>query len=166
MTIHHLAQLNIARLVAPLDSPPLKEFVDFLDPVNRFAEESPGFVWRLVGEDGQSSSYLPPAFADPLTIVNMSVWQDLASLQQFIYQTVHRYFLQSRRKWFEKLDGPSTVLWWIPAGQLPTLDEAKEKLRLLEARGPTPDAFSLTVAFDAGGAPLAREVRPATNAAT
>jgi len=165
MTTHHLAQLNIARLAAPLDSPRLKEFVDFLDPVNRFAEESPGFVWRLVGEDGQSSSYLPPVFDDPMTIVNMSVWEDLASLQQFMYQSVHRYFLQNRRKWFDKRDGPSTVLWWVGARTIPTLQEAKEKLRLLETRGPTPDAFSLHVSFDPTGAPLAREDRSQVDAA-
>ena len=165
MTAHHLAQLNIARLAAPLDSPQLKEFVDFLDPVNRFAEESPGFVWRLVGEDGQSSSYLPAAFDDPMVIVNMSVWEDLASLRQFMYQSVHRYFLQNRRKWFEKRDGPSTVLWWVPASEIPTLTEAKEKLRLLETQGPTPDAFSLRVTFDASGMPLPREDRPMADAA-
>lgn len=161
MVAHHLAQLNIARLAAPLDSPQLREFVDFLDPVNRFAEESPGFVWRLAGEEGQSSSFLPPAFDDPAILVNMSVWEDLATLQEFMYQTVHRYFLQSRRKWFEKLAGPHVVLWWVPAGTIPTVAQAQERLRLLETQGPTPEAFSLQVAFDAAGAPLARDARPA-----
>ena len=153
----HLAELNIARLRAPLDAPELKEFVDFLDPVNRFAEESPGFVWRLVGDDGQSSSYLPPAYDDPMVITNLSVWTSLASLRDFMYGTVHRYFLQSRRKWFERMTQPHVVLWWIPAGELPTLDDAKSRLQLLEDQGSTSAAFTLENPYDADGMPLSRE---------
>ena len=140
--------------VAPLDAPLMKEFVDFLDPVNRFADESPGFVWRMQGKGGQASSYLPSPFADPLMITNLTVWADLDALRGFTYQTVHRYFLQSRRKWFDRVDGHQLVLWWIPAGEIPTLAEAKRRLELLEGYGPSAEAFTLQAAFDAAGGPL------------
>ncbi len=92
----HLAQLNVSRLLAPLDSPTLKEFVAFLAPVNAYAEQSPGFVWRLSTPDGLSSSYMPSLFADPMMITNLTVWTDVDSLRAFTYQTVHKYFLHSR----------------------------------------------------------------------
>jgi hypothetical protein len=152
----HLAQFNISRLKAPLDDPSLKEFVDFLDPVNAFAEQSPGFVWRLTAADGAAASYLPSPYEDPMVITNLTVWTDLESLRVFAYETVHRYFLQSRRKWFDRPAGKQVVLWWIPAGQLPTLEEAKAKLRLLEERGPSVSAFTFHDAFDEAGQPVPR----------
>ena len=94
----HLAQFNISRLKVPLDDPSLKEFVDFLDPVNAFAEQSPGLVWRLTAADGAAASYLPSSYGDSMMITNLTVWTDLESLRVFAYETVHRYFLQSRRK--------------------------------------------------------------------
>jgi hypothetical protein len=152
----HLAEFNVSRLRAPLDSPTLKEFADFLDPVNAFAEQSPGFVWRLAAADGQAAAYLPPVYDDPLVITNLTVWTDLASLRAFAYETVHRYFLQSRRKWFDRAVGRQVVLWWVPAGHLPGLDEAKRRLVLLEERGPSAEAFTFQEAVDPAGRPLAR----------
>jgi len=157
----HLAQLNIGRIVAPLDAPELQEFVSFLDPVNAQAERMPGFVWRLTADDGAPSSYVSSPFEDPLMITNMSVWTDLDSLRAFMYDTVHRYFLQQRRRWFEKLDHRYVVLWWVPAGTVPTLDEALARLRDLEAHGSTPAAFSLHEPFGPDGEPLARPARQA-----
>jgi hypothetical protein len=156
----HLAEFNISRLKAPLDAPVLHEFVAFLDPVNAFAEQSPGFVWRLAGADGQAASYLPPVFDDPLVITNLTVWTDLESLRTFAYQTVHRYFLQSRRRWFERAVGRQLVMWWVPAGHLPGLDEAKQRLLLLEERGASAEAFTFQEAFDSAGRPLPQAMRP------
>ncbi|HEX5838148.1 MAG TPA: DUF3291 domain-containing protein [Anaerolineales bacterium] len=150
----HLAEFNISRLKAPLDSPVMKEFVDFLEPVNRFAEESTGYVWRLVAPDGQASSYLPPAFEDEMIVTNLTVWEDIESLKNFVYQTVHTYFLRSRKKWFEQVSDRQVVLWWIPKGHLPTLEEAKEKLRCLQEIGPGPDAFTFQDLFDSEGNPI------------
>ncbi len=158
----HLSQLNIARLRAPLDAPEIKEFVDFLDPVNRFAEESPGFVWRLSGDDGLAASYLPSSFDDPMVISNLTVWTDIESLRHFVYQTVHRYFLQNRRSWFERLDEPQVVMWWKRAGVMPTLEEGKQKLLLLRANGPTKVAFTNQAAYDFEGNPLPRASRSDT----
>lgn len=160
---YHLAQFNIARLRAPLDTAEMAEFVAFLDPINAFAERCPGFVWRLTAPDGASSSYLSAADDDPMVIPNLSVWTDIASLRTFAYQTVHRYFLQNRRTWFERMEGRLLVLWWVPAGCAPVLDEAKARLRLLEERGPTAAAFTFQDAYDPTGTPLPRTARPAAD---
>lgn len=148
---YHLAQANIARFKATLDDPIMKEFVDFLDPVNRFAEESPGFVWRLKDEQGRPASYIESPFKDEMMAVNISVWENLDALKDFVYGTVHSYFLRNKKKWFD-LSGPSVfVLWWMPEGELPTLEMAKQKLEALEADGPTPEAFSIRNLFDPVG---------------
>ena len=149
----HIAEFNISRLKAPLDSPIMKEFVDFLEPVNKFAEESPGYVWRLAAPDGQASSYLPPAYEDEMIVTNLTVLEDIESLRNFVYQTVHTYFLHSRKKWFEQAAGLQTVLWWIKKGHIPTVEEGKEKLRCLQENGPTPDAFTFQKSFDINGEP-------------
>jgi hypothetical protein len=94
-----------------------------------------------------------------MMITNLTVWTDLESLRVFTYETVHRYFLQSRRKWFDRIASKQLVLWWVPAGQIPTLDEAKAKLHVLEERGSTATAFTLQDAFDPRGQPVARAAR-------
>jgi hypothetical protein len=147
--------LNISRLLAPLTALEMKEFVDFLEPVNKFAEESPGFVWRMKGENGEASSLLASPFEDPMIVTNLTVWLDIPSLQSFVYKSVHRYFLQNRRQWFARVDGSQFVLWWVLPGAIPTLDEAKSRLEQLEASGPGPEAFTLQQAFDSSGAPMA-----------
>ena len=156
----HIAEFNISRLKAPLDSPSMKEFVDFLAPVNKFAEESHGFVWRLTAPDGQASSYLPPTYEDPMIVTNLTVWEDIDSLKNFVYQTVHTYFLRGRKKWFDQVSEYSTVLWWVAAGQIPTIEEAKAKLVHLGLHGPTSTAFTFQTQFDSSGNPLKREENP------
>lgn len=133
-----LAQINIARMLAPLESEAMKEFRDFLAPVNLLAEASPGFIWRYSDENAHQFE-MP--WEDEMIIVNMSVWENVASLKSFTYETVHSYFLKSRKKWFHQLDHPHSVLWWVEDGYIPTLTEAKAKLELLKKKGPTEDAF-------------------------
>jgi len=140
-----LAQLNIATLVAPIDSPELVDFVANLDRVNALAEESTGFVWRLQTDEGDATGIKD--FGDDI-IVNMSVWQDVESLQQFVYESTHIEIMRRRRDWFEKMRDNYMVLWWIPDGHIPSLAEAEEKLECLKENGPTPDAFSFRQAFD------------------
>lgn len=144
----YIAEFNISRLKAPLDSPMMKEFVDFLEPVNRFAEQSPGYIWRLTAPEGMASSYLPPAYEDEMIVTNLTVWKDIDSLKNFTYQTVHTYFLRSRKKWFDHFAEYQVVLWWIEQSHIPTVEEAKEKMRCLNENGPTADAFTFQVAFD------------------
>ena len=148
---YHLAQANIARFKASLDSPVMKEFVDFIEPVNRFAEESEGFIWRLKDEEGRSASYIESPFKDEMMAVNISVWQDIDTFKSFVYGTVHSYFLKNKKKWFD-MKGPSQfVMWWLPKGELPTLQMAKDKLETLETNGESPEAFSMKQLFDAHG---------------
>lgn len=148
---YHLAQANIARFKASLDNPLMKEFVDFLEPVNRFAEESEGFIWRLKDEEGRSASYIESPFKDEMMAVNISVWQDIDTFKGFVYGTVHSYFLKNKKKWFD-MKGPSQfVMWWLPKGELPTLEMAKDKLETLEINGESPEAFSMKQLFDAHG---------------
>lgn len=156
---YYLAQANIAKFRAKLDNPIMKEFVDFLEPVNRFAEESEGFVWRLKDDDGRSASYIESPFKDEMMAVNVSVWEHLDSFKNFVYGSVHHYFLRNKKKWFD-LKGPSQfVMWWIPQGTLPTLDMAKEKLELLEENGPSPDAFTLKEFYDHKGNKMTATLR-------
>ena len=148
---YYLAQANIAKFREKLDHPIMKEFVDFLEPVNRFAEESKGFVWRLKDEEGRSASYIESPFNDEMMAVNISVWEDLESFKNFVYGSVHHYFLRNKKKWFD-LKGPSQfALWWMPKGTLPTLDLAKEKLNLLTNHGPSSAAFTLRDFYDFQG---------------
>jgi heme-degrading monooxygenase HmoA len=141
----HLAQVNIARPLEPLDSELLAEFVASLDSVNAVADGAPGFVWRLQGEDGNATSV--PVFDDQGLIVNMSVWESLEALRAFVYSTpAHLAVMKRRREWFERME-VHMALWWVPAGHVPTVAEAEERLTLLGAVGPSPDAFTFRCHF-------------------
>lgn len=147
MSLYQLAQVNIATLKAPIDSPDLKDFVDNLDRVNAIAEASKGFVWRLKGEGNDATSLRP--FGDDV-IVNMSVWRDVESLRDFAYGNAeHVAILKRKREWFTRMKSAYMVLWWVPAGHEPTTAEAKQRLDLLQKHGPTPDAFHFGEAFSA-----------------
>src|SRR5512132_4004511 len=151
VTGFHLAQANIGRFRAPLATATMEGFRTQLDPINALADQSPGFVWRLQTEDGNATAIRPYA-DDDLMAINMSVWESLESLQQFVYRSDHVGTMRGRKQWFEKLDGPILVLWWIPAGQIPTVREAQDRLQYLTENGPTPHAFTFRTPFpDPGG---------------
>ncbi len=140
----HLAQLNLGLFNAPLDSPEMAPFADALDRINALAEASPGFVWRLMTDDGSSSSYVDvPGTDDPLIASNLSVWTDLESLWAFMYRTDHVAYLRRRTEWFRHSDQPLTVAWWTPAGMVPTLAEACARLDHFRAHGPSDLGFAL-----------------------
>jgi len=142
----HLAQLNVARLRHPIDAPETSEFVANLDPINALAEASPGFVWRLQDDSGNATSIHPTP--DPLFIVNLSVWESIATLEDFVRRSAHAAFLRRRREWFERSTDAYLVLWWIPAGHEPSVDEAMSRLEHLRAHGPTANAFTFRHRFD------------------
>ena len=152
MTTFHLAQANIGRFRAPLDDPIMEGFRTQLDPINALADRSPGFVWRLQTEDGNATAIRPYA-GDDLMAINMSVWESLESLQQFVYKSRHVETLRGRKRWFEQAEGPILVLWWIPAGRIPTVAEAQERLQYLKEHGPTPHAFTFRTPFPAPDEP-------------
>lgn len=144
MSRYQLAQLNIAALKAPLDSPELKDFVDNLDRINELAEKSPGFVWRLKG-DGNDATSLRPMGED--IIVNMSVWRDAGALRDFVYKSPHAQIMRRRREWFTRMANAYMVLWWVPEGHEPTLAEAAARLEHLRRHGPTAEAFTFGEAY-------------------
>ncbi|MEU2539011.1 DUF3291 domain-containing protein [Streptomyces iakyrus] len=154
---YELAEVNIARLKAPLDSPQLKDFVDALDPVNADADAADGFVWRLHSDSGNATDV--PVFGDSWLILNMSVWRDADSLTAYMYQGRHREMLARRREWFERVAEAMVTLWWVPAGHRPTVAEAESRLLHIRTHGPTPYAFTLRTQFPPQGAePLIGEV--------
>src|SRR5262245_26525174 len=144
---HELAQMNVARLRAPLDSPQLADFVGALDRINAVADAAPGFSWRLQDDSGNATA-LQPMGAD--IIVNLSVWRDPESLQAFVYRSDHVGVMRRRREWFEKMD-LYLVLWWVPRGHRPTPEEGIARLDLLRSRGPSADAFTFGKLFPAPG---------------
>jgi len=135
----HLAQLNIGRLRYPTDDPRMADFMNNLDLVNALAERSKGFIWRLKDESGNATNIRP--YADPQMAVNFSVWESVESLEHFVWQTIHKRFYGRRPEWFEPMDKPHFVMWWIPVGHRPTIDEAKQRLDYLTAHGPSEHAF-------------------------
>jgi heme-degrading monooxygenase HmoA len=144
MSAYELAQLNIARMKEPLESPTMADFVANLDRINALAESSPGFVWRLQTAEGDATA-LRPLGAD--TLVNVSVWRDVESLNQYVDSSAHVEIMRRRKEWFERMREAYVVLWWVPRGHRPPVSEAIAKLDLLRAKGPTQDAFTFRSAF-------------------
>lgn len=147
MSEYHLAQLNIASMIAELDDPLMQDFVDNLEGINQLADNSPGFIWRLEGAAGDATSLR--VFDDKMLLVNMSVWRSLAELKNFVYQSLHVEILRRKKEWFRKFSGVYQVLWWIEAGHIPDVEEAREKLAYLQAHGASAQAFSFQRDFPA-----------------
>jgi hypothetical protein len=142
---HHLAQCNIGRTTKPLDHADMAEFVAALEPINALAESSPGFVWRLTGAEGESSSYVDiPGTDDPLLIINYSIWVDVESLRSFMYKTDHVAYLRRRREWFQEPASPISAAWWVPVGSVPDVAEAYGRVVHLQEHGPTETAFPVS----------------------
>ncbi len=147
MADYHLAQLNIARMKFALDAPEMADFVARLEDVNALADRSPGFVWRLQTEEGDATSI---DFFGADLLVNMSVWRDLESLRNYAFRSAHKEVLAQRHRWFDRMAEAYAVLWWIPAGSLPTLEQAAERLECLRRDGPGPRAFTFRDHFAPG----------------
>ncbi len=150
----HLAQVNVSTLLEAIDSPRLEGFVAALDPVNATADTAPGFVWRLMTTEGNATAIR--AFDDPMIIVNLTVWESVEALEAFAYgDPGHRAVMRGRREWFEPHEEASFALWWIPAGEVPTVAEAADRLEHLRRSGPTPTAFTFRERFPAPSASVA-----------
>jgi len=131
-----------------MESAQLQGFVARIDEINSLAEQSPGFVWRLKTDDGDATSIR--AFDNPDMLINMSVWEDIQSLQAFVYRTVHTELLRNKQAWFNQPGSAHQALWWVPAGHIPTLQEGKQKLAILDTKGPSREAFTFKEKFPAG----------------
>lgn len=150
-THFHLAQANIAHMRAPLEDPVMEGFRSQLDRINAVADASPGFVWRLQTAEGDATGIR--AYEDPLVLFNMSVWESIEALHAYVYRSEHVGPLRNRRSWFQPIATPILVLWWIPEGHRPTIDEARARLALLESRGTTAEAFTFRQPFPPPGEP-------------
>jgi Domain of unknown function (DUF3291) len=146
MAAYHLAQLNVARAVAPLDGEQMADFMNSLEEINGLGESSPGFVWRLKSDNGNATDI--KLTENPLFIINLTVWESVDSLFEFVYRSHHKDYFARRFDWFERYGAPSTVLWWVPAGTLPTAEEALARLKVLTDSGPTAEAFTFKQRFE------------------
>ena len=144
MPQYELAQLNVATMKAPLDSPEMADFVSNLAGVNALADQAEGFVWRLQDDSGNATAQRP---FGPETLVNISVWRDAESLGRYVYQSAHSGMVRRRREWFTSMGEVFVVLWWVPKGHRPSEAEAAAKLAALRAAGPTPEAFTFRQSF-------------------
>lgn len=145
---HHLAELNIGRLLAPVEDPRVAEFIDNIDRINGLGQRMPGFVWMLQGSGGPGATD-HAIEGDALLVPNLTVWEDAASLETFVWGTVHKQFYEKRADWFEVLGKMHFVMWWVPIGHQPTLNEALDRLEMLNRLGDSPDAFGWKFLKDA-----------------
>jgi hypothetical protein len=145
MSAYELAQLNIGIIKGPMDSPVMAEFAANLERINALADAAEGFVWRLQTEAGDATALRP--FEDENMLLNMSVWKDVAALQSFVYRSAHADIMRRRREWFERMGQRYMVLWWVPRGHRPSVEEAIARLTALRERGPHREAFTFTAAF-------------------
>ncbi len=154
-----IAQLNVGRLVAPTDAPEVADFMAALDRINALADAAPGFVWRLQSDSGNATDIL--VSADPQFLINMSVWESVEALFQFVYRTAHTAVMVRRREWFEKPEQPFLCLWWVLAGHIPTVEEALARLDHLRTHGATPHAFTFREKYPPpGDAGAPEDMRP------
>jgi hypothetical protein len=140
MARFHIAEVNVARMKMPLESPEMASFVARLDEINALADGAPGFVWRLQTSEG-NATYLRP-YDDDRILFNLSVWETVDTLKQYVYRTAHAELLRDRRNWFEQFTGSWLAMWWVPPGHIPGIQEAKARLAHLEAHGPSQFAFT------------------------
>ena len=139
---HHLAELNVGRLVAPVDDPRVAEFMQNLDRINGLGKRMPGFVWMMEGSGEPGTGNTEAKIdGDPLYVSNLTVWETAAELETFVWGTVHKQFYERRQEWFEVLGEMHFVMWWVPAGHQPTLDEALARLDHLKEHGDSDHAF-------------------------
>lgn len=138
----HLAQVNVGRMLAPLDSPQLADFVAHLPEINALADQAPGFVWRMVDDGGADSTSLRPEDDDDLLLINCSVWESVEALHDYTYRSAHLKVLARRREWFERLAEFHHAMWWVPAGHRPSVAEAMERIALIRENGEGSEAFT------------------------
>jgi hypothetical protein len=142
----HLAELNIGRMKGEdINDPIMARFKEQLEEINALAEGSAGFIWRLKDESGDATNIR--AYDDPQMAVNMSVWEDFSALEAYVYSGRHVEVMKSRRDWFHRMDF-YMVLWWVPVGHIPTVEEAKERLEFLQQNGASPYAFTFRQKFN------------------
>lgn len=149
---YHLAQLNIGRMLGERNDPIVADFFNQLDEINALAEQSEGFIWRLKDDDNNATTFR--IFDDNTLLINMSVWESIESLYRYTYYSAHANVYRRRQEWFHKMETPILVMWWVPAGTIPTFEEARAKLEHITTHGATPEAFNFKTCFNPQGEPI------------
>lgn len=132
-----LAELNIARMLYPLDDPRMADFAAALDHVNAVAERSEGFVWRMKSE-GEAANQ---DASDPRLLLNLTVWENAETLEKYVWQTVHKRIYNHKGKWFETPREAHFVMWAVEENYIPTLEEAFARLEHLRTHGSSEYAY-------------------------
>jgi Domain of unknown function (DUF3291) len=145
MTRYHLAQINVAKAVADLASPVMAGFMSRLSEINTLAESAKGFLWRLQSDAGDATAIR--VFDDPRMLINLSVWETLEDLKNFVYRSLHVELIRDREAWFSRLPEQHQAAWWVPLGHRPSAEEGRERLLSLRKEGPTAAAFTLARPF-------------------
>lgn len=141
----HLAEVNIGRILGPMDSPVMAEFAANLNRINTLAEGSEGFIWRLKDDSNNATSI--PVTEDRFLILNMSVWRNIDDLFAYTYRTAHAEYVRRRGEWFERLKDMHMAFWYIPAGHIPSVSEAMDRIARIREQGPSPYAFNFKHRF-------------------
>jgi hypothetical protein len=136
-----LAQANLSLLRHPPTAPEVAEYATAIERINALADRAPGFVWRS----------RVPVSEDERLILNLSVWTSYLPLHEYTYRSAHGGFVRRRHRWFDRVQQPSTVLWWVPAGSRPTAGDGLARLRHLQRYGPSAKAFTVRIRYDAAG---------------
>jgi hypothetical protein len=138
----HLAELNVGRLIAETDDPRVAEFMGALDQINGLGKRMPGFVWMMEGSGEPNTGNTDTKIdGDPRYVANLTVWENVATLENFVFNTLHRRFYERRQEWFEVLGEMHFVMWWVPEGHRPSMEEALERLEHLKTHGDSDHAF-------------------------
>jgi hypothetical protein len=137
-----LAELNVGHLTGLPDDPLVTEFMENLDKINRLGKRMRGFVWMMEGSGAPGKGNTENSIGeDPQYVVNLTLWQDVETLGNSVWKTVHKQFYDRRHEWFQVLKDMQFVMWWVPAGHRPSLGEALERLEYLRANGDSNPAF-------------------------
>lgn len=134
-----LAELNVGYAAHALDDPRMADFIDNLDRVNALAERSPGFVWRMKSDSGNATDIDVPG--DPNMISNLSVWEDIKSLGNYVFNTVHARFYERKSEFFANMTSHHFVMWHVADDHIPDLSEAMQRLTYLNENGSSEHAF-------------------------
>ena len=154
MQSHHLEQINVATSLYPLDDSRMSEFINALGSVNAIADSDPGFIWRLQDDSGSSVDIRDTEHGDLL--INMSVWRSVEALHAYVFRTMHSESLADRKQWFHHDPRPTSALWWVPAGEIPSVKQGLARLDALRELGPRAQAFTFRQRFDPSGQALDR----------
>ncbi len=147
MSSYHLVQSNVARMLGLIEDPVMAGFVERLEPLNALADASPGFVWRYQTDEGDATEVR--VFNDELILFNMSVWESVEALENFVYRSNHVEALQKKAEWFEHASRATLALWWIEIGHVPSVEQAKDRFDVLWRDGPSAEAFTFRDRFPA-----------------